>query len=115
MEDVTLRGGAFAGRSYWSSSFATWPFVRLTISSTCLTLAIPGLLPFRFEFEIPKEAIQKLVLTEGNFLFLPGVPIAGLRINHSLSGVPSYLVFSTFDPERLKSVLKAAGFELSAS
>jgi len=67
---------------------------------------------FGYKFEIPKEAIRKLVFVEGNFLFLPGVPTGTLEINHKLPGVPSYLRFGTFDPEKLKSVLKAAGFDL---
>jgi hypothetical protein len=65
-----------------------------------------GLVLFDYEFEIPKEAIRKLVFTEGNFLFISGVLTGTLEINHRLSGVPSYLRFGTFDPEKVKFALK---------
>src|SRR5260370_19258922 len=110
MDDVVLRGSAFAGESYWSSACSTWPFGSLRISSYRLKLSLGSLALFGYKFEIPKEAIRKLVFVEGNFLFLPGVPTGTLEINHKLPGVPSYLRFGTFDPEKLKSVLKAAGF-----
>ena len=91
---------------------STWPFGSLTISSYRLKLSLGSLALFGYKFEIPKEAIRKLVFVEGNFLFLPGVPTGTLEINHKLPCVPSYLRFGTFDPEKLKSVLKAAGFDL---
>ena len=106
-----LRGGAFAGESYWSSACATWPLGSLTISSSRLKLSLGSLALFEYKFEIPKEAIRKLVFVESNFLFSPSVPTGTLEIHHRLSGVPSYLRFGTFAPEKVKSVLKAAGFE----
>jgi hypothetical protein len=113
MEEVIVRGGAHAGESYWSSRSATWPFVLLTVSPTHLKLATSWVPLFRYEYDFPKEAIQKLVLREQRIL--PGLGIARLHIKHSLPSVPPYIVFGTFEPEELKSALKAAGFVLSAA
>jgi hypothetical protein len=109
MEDVTFRGAVHRGKSKWSYSFASWPFAVLMVSPVLLRLASSW--PPRFRYEFPKESIQKLILRQRNIF--PGIPIASLQIMHNLPELPSFLVFGTFDPEKLTSVWKLARFELS--
>src|SRR6202035_2745426 len=104
--EVTLRGAAFAGDSYWSSSVATWPFGLLRVSPNELIIATTGIARFRYDFS--RTIIQDLAVRRGSFF---GLDIGTLRITHVSPDAPPYVNFQTFSPDILMAALKTAEYK----
>jgi len=103
-----LRGGSLVGNSYWSSRSVTWPFVTLAVSGDELILTTKGVVT-RSCYTFPRETIRNIVLRQRNFL---GLQTALLQIVHSVTGVPPYVIFDTFDIENLARSLESAGYPI---
>jgi hypothetical protein len=94
-------GGVRIGRSALFSFSATWPFAKLTVDDAELALSC-----LTQTWIFPKSSIQRLRKFRGAFS-------TGLRIEHSLTRYPSFVVFWTFRFDELKRELEQRGHAVS--
>ena len=95
-------GGARIGKSIALSLNATWPFARLAVEETGLTLTLIGL-----TWVLPKSSVQGLSRYRGAFS-------TGLRIEHSIPRRPPFVVFWTRQFAELEQELKRCGYTVLA-
>jgi len=94
-------GGARIGSSIAFSLNATWPFAKLTVEETRLTLSVLGL-----TWRLPRTSIRNLRKYRGAFS-------TGLRIEHSIPRRPPFVVFWTRRFSELKQELERNGYGVS--
>ena len=99
-ETIAETGGYLVGRAAWLAAYASWPFGSLEIRRDRLVLHT---ITRRYEF--PRELIVALSV----FRF---VVFRGLRIRHSISSVPEFIVFWPLVFSRLQEQLAEAGFPI---
>ena len=98
METFRQRGGArIGGKSRIARFNLTWPFVTLTADAHKIRLG--GFLCY----ELPKSRLVRLSAYSGALN-------RGLRMEHTVPEVPAFIVFWTFDYERLAANLRHIGY-----
>ena len=99
-EAIQHVGGARVGYSHWISLNATMPFATLKIGNNHLVLSYLGR-----EFSLPRASISLSPCI--------GFPTQGLRIHHSIKGLPRTIIFWTFKRIEVQRDLEVMGYEVS--
>jgi hypothetical protein len=100
MEDEASRFSQRGGvrLNFWN---ATWPFAVLSAESKSIRCS--GVV-FR-EVRFPKASVKRLSRYDGIFS-------VGLRIEHTVSSAPEFVVFWTFNFKKLTENLRRLGYEV---
>ena len=97
----TQIGGLRAGHGLYKAWNVTWPFARLRVDDSALTLRCLGR-----SWMLSRDRILRLSRQRG-------LLSVGLRIDHSLAGAPAPLLFWTFRFRRLQRELESRGYVVS--
>ena len=100
-ERFSQTGGLRIGEGLFALN-ATWPFA--TLSATPVELTVSS--PFGVH-TIPRKSIQRLKKHHGIFS-------TGLRIYHTVSSQPAFIVFWTLGFNRLNAELERLGYPVEA-
>lgn len=96
-ETFSQIGGARIGGGVFLALNATWPFAKLTVGQSDLTLRC-----LFQEWVFPRASIRRLGDCGG-----------GLRIEHTIKGSNDFIVFWTFHFGRLRQELQRRGYNVS--
>ena len=96
-------GGAGIGYSYLLRSNFTFPFARLVATESHIALSVLWGLAGKYEFD--KGSIERISKCKG-------LISTGLRIFHTKTGYPPFIVFWTFSFDWLKGELERLGWEV---
>jgi hypothetical protein len=99
-EPIVETGGFCVGRNRWLAWYGSVPFGTLEIYPDRLVLDVTWR-----SFTFRRSAI--VALSQIRLFFIPC-----LRILHSVSDDPRFIVFSSFYPSRVRQQLEAAGYSL---
>ncbi len=110
-DSFSQTGGARVGRTYLFAMNATWPMAKLSGNRDALRLRCPKatILPPDRTLVFPRDRIRRLSIYRGLLPFS-----IGLRIEHSDGSLPAFVVFWTFNFEKLRSDLLRLGYDVEA-
>lgn len=94
------RGGVKIGSEYATSSNYTWPFAHLTASENGIALNV-----IRKKYYFQKDNISAIRQYD-NFW------VKGVQLLHSIDGYPQFIVFRSFNRNKLISELRKLGYHI---
>jgi hypothetical protein len=98
-------GGLRWGDSDWWSAHASWPFATLTASPDGLHIAVNCMGLWKNDFDFRKADIVEIRRRKSILPFSTGIVI-----EHNKSDYPQFVLFWTFNYQRLKTELTRLGF-----
>lgn len=101
-ETFTQRGGIRIGEGCLNAFNASWPFATFFVSPKQLFLSC-----FSYQYSFKPESILRLSKHRGLFS-------VGLRIEHTVTGYPVFLVFWTFRFRELQQRLTEFGYKVES-
>jgi hypothetical protein len=102
-------GGLCWGESFWNAVNATWPFATLTATHGGLHISMRFIGLWNEEFDFAKSEVLGITKKKGLFPFIS----TGIVLAHQKAGYPRFILFWTFEYQRLKTELTRLGFEVA--
>ena len=105
-KEYTETGGLRWGKNFWIASNFTWPFATLKATKDQLYIRVGVWRFFQKVFKFNRLEVKDIKRQKGFF----GV---GILIEHSKSEYPPFIMFWTFNYNKIKIELNRLGYQIS--